>query len=45
MQEEQNPYENIESFDTIYFSALQVVIVASANGVGPFHVSHVRFAG
>jgi hypothetical protein len=28
-----NPIEGVESFDTIYFSALQVIIVASANGV------------
>ncbi|KAJ3558247.1 hypothetical protein NM688_g1042 [Phlebia brevispora] len=30
-----NPYGDIESFDTIYFSALQVFIVASANGWSP----------
>jgi hypothetical protein len=28
-----NPYNNIESFDTVYYAALQVFIVASANGV------------
>jgi hypothetical protein len=28
-----NPLDGVESFDTIYFSALQVIIVASANGV------------
>ncbi|KAI0247528.1 Ion transport protein-domain-containing protein [Lactifluus subvellereus] len=31
-KEVQNPQNNIESFDTIYFSALQVFVVASANG-------------
>lgn len=29
-----NPEANVESFDTIYNSALQVFIVSSANGVG-----------
>ena len=33
-EDEGNPNSGIESFDTIYFSALQVFIVASANGVG-----------
>ncbi len=28
-----NPEANIESFDVIYYAALQVVIVSSANGV------------
>jgi hypothetical protein len=32
-QETQNPFANVESFDTIYYSVLQVIIVASANGV------------
>ncbi|KAI9433175.1 Ion transport protein-domain-containing protein [Lactarius indigo] len=31
-KEADNPQGNIESFDTIYFAALQVFIVASANG-------------
>ncbi|KAF8146237.1 Ion transport protein-domain-containing protein [Mycena galopus ATCC 62051] len=30
-----NPYQGVESFDTIYYSALQVIIVASANGWSP----------
>ncbi|KAJ6472696.1 Ion transport protein-domain-containing protein [Mycena vitilis] len=30
-----NPFDGVESFDTIYFSALQVIIVASANGWSP----------
>ncbi|KAJ6452267.1 Ion transport protein-domain-containing protein [Mycena sanguinolenta] len=34
-----NPYQNVESFDTIYFSALQVIIVASANGWSPLMYS------
>nr|GAT59750.1 predicted protein [Mycena chlorophos] len=34
-----NPYQNTESFDTIYYSALQVVIVASANGWSPLMYS------
>ncbi|KAK7018498.1 Ion transport protein-domain-containing protein [Favolaschia claudopus] len=34
-----NPLEGVESFDTIYFSALQVVIVASANGWTPLMYS------
>ena len=33
MQELSNPKMGIESFDAIYASALQVVIVAGANGV------------
>lgn len=28
-----NPNSDLESFDMIYFAALQVVIVSSANGV------------
>ncbi|KAJ7487241.1 Ion transport protein-domain-containing protein [Mycena galericulata] len=36
-----NPYGNIESFDTIYYSALQVVIVASANGWSPLMYSTI----
>ncbi|KLO12110.1 hypothetical protein SCHPADRAFT_875932 [Schizopora paradoxa] len=33
--EQANPQSGLESFDTIYFAALQVVIVASANGWAP----------
>jgi len=33
MQEIVNPKHGIESFDAIHYAALQVVIVASANGV------------
>lgn len=32
-QESTNPQSNIESFDAIYYAALQVIIVAGANGV------------
>lgn len=32
-QEAANPQSNIESFDAIYYAALQVIIVAGANGV------------
>ena len=32
-QEAPNPFNNLESFDAIYYAALQVVIVAGANGV------------
>ena len=32
-QEAANPQGNIESFDAIYYAALQVIIVAGANGV------------
>ncbi|CCL98380.1 uncharacterized protein FIBRA_00375 [Fibroporia radiculosa] len=35
MENSMNPYNNIESFDTIYYSALQVFIVASSNGWSP----------
>lgn len=39
-QEGENPYSNIESFDTIYYAVLQVIIVAGANGVsGSDHIS------
>ncbi|CAK5278246.1 unnamed protein product [Mycena citricolor] len=31
-ESDQNPLSGVESFDTIYFSALQVIIIASANG-------------
>ncbi|EGN97267.1 hypothetical protein SERLA73DRAFT_110442 [Serpula lacrymans var. lacrymans S7.3] len=34
-QEGQNPYTGVESFDTVYFALLQVIIVASANGWSP----------
>ncbi|KAI5121745.1 hypothetical protein M0805_009034 [Coniferiporia weirii] len=34
-KEADNPNSNIQSFDTIYFAALEVVIVASANGWSP----------
>ncbi|KAF9265047.1 hypothetical protein L218DRAFT_899321 [Marasmius fiardii PR-910] len=34
-REAENPHNNIESFDTIYYSALQVVVIASANGWTP----------
>jgi len=33
IQEQENPNNNVESFDTIYYAALQVIIVASCNGV------------
>jgi len=33
VQEGENPNDNIESFDAIWYSALQVVITATANGV------------
>jgi hypothetical protein len=32
-QETANPLSNLESFDTIYYAVLQVVIIAGANGV------------
>lgn len=32
-QEDQNPESGVQGFDTIYMAALQVLIVASANGV------------
>ncbi|KAH9916480.1 Ion transport protein-domain-containing protein [Fomitopsis serialis] len=35
MEDPMNPDSNMESFDTIYYSALQVFIVASANGWSP----------
>ena len=33
--EDENPESGLESFDTVYQSALQVFVVASANGVRP----------
>jgi hypothetical protein len=33
VQEGENPYSGIQSFDNIYYAALQVVVVTSANGV------------
>ncbi|KAJ7243891.1 Ion transport protein-domain-containing protein [Mycena haematopus] len=38
-QSNANPYQNVESFDTIYYSALQVIIIASANGWAPLMYS------
>ncbi|PCH34579.1 hypothetical protein WOLCODRAFT_106220 [Wolfiporia cocos MD-104 SS10] len=35
MENSENPYSNIESFDTVYYSALQLFIVASSNGWSP----------
>ena len=35
-REDENPDSGLESFDTVYMSALQVFIVASANGVSFF---------
>lgn len=32
-EDDQNPNNDISSFDTIYYAALQVFIVSSANGV------------
>jgi hypothetical protein len=29
----ENPNDNVESFDAVWYSALQVVITATANGV------------
>ncbi|KAG2155280.1 Ion transport protein-domain-containing protein [Suillus bovinus] len=34
-QEGDNPYSGIQSFDNIYYAALQVVVVTSANGWSP----------
>ncbi|KAH9931746.1 Ion transport protein-domain-containing protein [Amylocystis lapponica] len=39
MENPQNPQDDIESFDAIYLAALQVVIVASANGWSPIMYS------
>lgn len=39
VQEQENPSNNVESFDAIHYAALQVVIVASANGVSGFHLT------
>lgn len=39
--ENQNPYENIESFDTIYNAALQVIVIASANTWAPLMYSTI----
>lgn len=40
-QEGQNPNNGIESFDTVWYSALQVIVVASANTVSciTFHIA------
>ncbi|TFK68921.1 hypothetical protein BDN72DRAFT_646515 [Pluteus cervinus] len=40
-KEEANPMANLESFDTIYNAALQVIIVASANGWSPLMYSMI----
>ncbi|KAJ7019630.1 Ion transport protein-domain-containing protein [Mycena alexandri] len=34
-EQKDNPFDGVESFDTIYFAALQVIVVASANGWSP----------
>ena len=36
-----NPQSGIEGFDTIYYSALQVFIVSSANGVSTRHLLRI----
>lgn len=38
-QEGDNPYNGIQSFDNIYYAALQVVVVTSANGWSPMMYS------
>ncbi|KAG1745083.1 Ion transport protein-domain-containing protein [Suillus paluster] len=38
-QEGTNPYSGVQSFDNIYYAALQVVIVTSANGWSPIMYS------
>lgn len=39
-----NPYDDVESFDTIYYAALQVFIVSSANGVSTLGIPpHSKF--
>ncbi|RDB21766.1 Calcium-channel protein cch1 [Hypsizygus marmoreus] len=40
-KEQENPANNIESFDTIWYAALQMVIVASANGWTPLMYSMI----
>ena len=35
-----SPHSNMESFDVIYYAALQVVIVSSANGVSHYRARH-----
>ena len=33
MYEGQNPFNGVESFDTVYFATLQTIVLASANTV------------
>ncbi|SJL12372.1 uncharacterized protein ARMOST_15798 [Armillaria ostoyae] len=40
-QEQDNPQNNMESFDMMYYVALQVIIVASANGWSPLMYSMI----
>ncbi|KAL0948006.1 hypothetical protein HGRIS_010628 [Hohenbuehelia grisea] len=40
-REKGNPNQEVESFDTIYNSALQVIIIASANGWSPLMYSMI----
>ncbi|KAF8063493.1 Ion transport protein-domain-containing protein [Lyophyllum atratum] len=40
-KEQDNPANNVESFDAIWYAALQVVIVASANGWTPLMYSMI----
>ncbi|KAK0201179.1 Ion transport protein-domain-containing protein [Desarmillaria ectypa] len=40
-REQENPQNNVESFDTMYYAALQVIIVASANGWSPLMYSMI----
>ena len=39
-QEGPNPQSTLESFDAIYYAALQVIIVAGANGVSGLPIYH-----
>ncbi|SJL08837.1 uncharacterized protein ARMOST_12208 [Armillaria ostoyae] len=40
-REQDNPQNNVESSDTMYYAALQVIIVASANGWSPLMYSMI----
>ena len=40
MQEGENPFGGLESFDTVYYATLQIVVIASLNTVSVSFLGH-----
>ena len=43
MQEGENPFGGVESFDTVYYATLQIIVLASVNTVSFLLSSHRRY--